>query len=298
MPRTAIDYSKSLIYKICPIDKKIEECYIGSTTSFSRRKYDHKSACNNIISKGYSKPLYKHIRENGGWDAFEMVLIEYYPCGSSLELRQREEFWRSTLKAELNAVRCYTDGKCKIDDCENVVVNNGLCKKHGAKRNECKIDNCNNQVVNNGLCIKHGAKRNECKIDNCTNHSQNNGVCMKHGAKRIECKIENCNNKVQTNGVCMKHGAKRYECKIENCTNHSQNNGLCKKHGAIVKRCKIENCTNQVQKNNGLCRKHGPKITCKCGSIISEHGFKAHLKTKKHIAHEKNYFQKEFNFIL
>ena len=197
MPRTAIDYSKSLIYKICPIDKKIEECYIGSTTSFSRRKYDHKLSCNNIQNKAYSKPLYKHIRENGGWDAFEMVLIEYYPCGSSLELRQREEYWRSTFKAELNAKRCYSDGKCKIDDCENV-------------------------VVNNGVCVKHGAVLRKCKIENCTNHSQ----------------------------------------------------------------------------NNGLCKKHGPKITCKCGSIISEHGFKAHLKSKKHIAHEKNYFQKEFNFIL
>ena len=252
MPRTAIDYSKSLIYKICPIDKKIEECYIGSTTSFSRRKYDHKSSCNNIQNKAYSKPLYKHIRENGGWDAFEMVLIEYYPCGSSLELRQREEYWRATFKAELNARRCYTDGKCKIDDCENVVVNNGLCYKHGAvvRKYECKIENCTNHVVNNGLCKKHGAKCNkyECKIDDCTNYVVNNGLCMKHGAKRYECKIDNC--------------------------------------------------TNQVQKNNGLCRKHGPKITCKCGSIISEHGFKEHLKTKKHIAHEKNYFQKEFNFIL
>jgi len=42
MPRTPIDYSKSIIYKICCNDINIIDIYIGSTTNFITRKAEHK----------------------------------------------------------------------------------------------------------------------------------------------------------------------------------------------------------------------------------------------------------------
>ena len=68
MPRLEIDYSRMIIYKLVCNDLNILDCYVGSTTDFSKRKYGHKSACNNCKIKNYNLKVYKIIRENGGWD--------------------------------------------------------------------------------------------------------------------------------------------------------------------------------------------------------------------------------------
>ena len=45
MPKTEIDYSKSVIYKIVCDDLNVKDCYVGSTTNFIKRKRHHKEAC-------------------------------------------------------------------------------------------------------------------------------------------------------------------------------------------------------------------------------------------------------------
>jgi hypothetical protein len=57
-----------IFYKISCIDKNINYIYIGSTKNFRCRKNQHKYAVTNEASKSYTMPLYKTIRENGGWD--------------------------------------------------------------------------------------------------------------------------------------------------------------------------------------------------------------------------------------
>ena len=52
MPKKEIDYSKTIIYKIVCNDLNIKDCYIGSTTSFTKRKNRHKSNCNNKKTEG------------------------------------------------------------------------------------------------------------------------------------------------------------------------------------------------------------------------------------------------------
>jgi len=84
-----VNYDKAMIYKIVPKDNN-DYCYIGSTVDFKSRKNQHKSMCNNPNSKLYNIPIYKHIRKNGGWEEYEMILIEYYPCETKLELHKRE----------------------------------------------------------------------------------------------------------------------------------------------------------------------------------------------------------------
>ena len=46
MPKIPVDYSKTIIYKIQHQDKP-ELLYVGSTTNFTKRKYQHKNSCNN-----------------------------------------------------------------------------------------------------------------------------------------------------------------------------------------------------------------------------------------------------------
>jgi hypothetical protein len=50
--------------------------YIGYSTNFNRRKREHKYNCLNPKSKRHHFPIYKHIRENGGYDKFEFVVLE------------------------------------------------------------------------------------------------------------------------------------------------------------------------------------------------------------------------------
>jgi len=102
MTKKPIDYSKTLIYKIVCNDLNVKDLYVGSTTDFRKRKTRHKSDCNNQNSKEYKFNVYQFIRDNGGFDNWTMVLVEKYPCETSLEKLKRERYWYETLGATLN----------------------------------------------------------------------------------------------------------------------------------------------------------------------------------------------------
>jgi hypothetical protein len=102
MPRNPINYSKTIIYKLCCNDINITEIYIGSTTDFKARKKHHKSNCNNEKCKIYNLKVYQYIRDNGGWDNWSMIMIEEYSCNSKLEAEKRERYYIEELKSTLN----------------------------------------------------------------------------------------------------------------------------------------------------------------------------------------------------
>ena len=78
MPKTPIDYSKCLIYKIVCNDLNVTDLYVGHTTDFSVRKNLHKNDCNNEKGVKYNLKIYQSIRANGGWENWNMVLVEYW----------------------------------------------------------------------------------------------------------------------------------------------------------------------------------------------------------------------------
>lgn len=96
------NYQNGLIYKLCCKDTNITDFYIGSTTSFRHRKSQHKSDCNNEKRQNYNCKLYNFIRENGGWENWDMILIEYYKCDTKLELEKKEREIIENLKPTLN----------------------------------------------------------------------------------------------------------------------------------------------------------------------------------------------------
>ena len=99
-------YEKGVIYKIQKRgDFESENIYVGSTCNFIKRRYFHKKAtCENENGPRYNIKLYKYIRDNGGWDEWEMIAVETYPCKSKRELEIRERYYIETLKANLNIV--------------------------------------------------------------------------------------------------------------------------------------------------------------------------------------------------
>ena len=102
MPRTNINYSNTIIYKLCCNDLSITDIYVGQTTDFRKRKNRHKSCCNNEITKGYNYNVYAFIRDNGGWDNWDMIEVEKFEAIDSYDAKKRERYWIEELKATLN----------------------------------------------------------------------------------------------------------------------------------------------------------------------------------------------------
>lgn len=103
MPRLAIDYSKTIIYRIICKNPTITDCYVGSTTDFKSRKKNHKTCCNNKNSKDYNLNVYTFIRDNNGWDNWDMIEIEKYKAIDQPDQAKRERYWLEFYSATLNS---------------------------------------------------------------------------------------------------------------------------------------------------------------------------------------------------
>eukprot|EP00984_Skeletonema_dohrnii_P000264 scaffold86_cov98-Skeletonema_dohrnii-CCMP3373.AAC.1 len=116
-----------------------------------------------------------------------------------------------TKKADVNKYK----NICSANGCTNVVVQGGVCVRHGArvKRQLCSREECTNQAVQGGVCVRHGAKgkRKRCSSEGCTNQAIKGGVCMRHGAKVKLCSSEGCTTYARKGGVCMRHGANPWD---------------------------------------------------------------------------------------
>jgi glutamate synthase domain-containing protein 2 len=103
MPRTPINYSNTIIYKLVCNDLSVTDIYVGHTTNFTNRKRDHKCSCNNQNGTSYNYKVYQTIRENGGWKNWSMIQIEECCLNNSNEAKSRERYWIETLKSNLNS---------------------------------------------------------------------------------------------------------------------------------------------------------------------------------------------------
>ena len=93
---------KYTFYKICCLDENVTEVYVGSTKNFTRRKYEHK-----YNSTNHHYKIYQFIRNNGGWDNFNMIPIREEECETKIRAIIIEEEIRCDLKAKLNSIRAY-----------------------------------------------------------------------------------------------------------------------------------------------------------------------------------------------
>ena len=147
MPINKVDYNtnNTVIYKIQCLDGSCDFVYFGSTTNFSTRKSQHKHACNNEKCKQYNIKLYETIRDNGGWNNFDMCLVEVYPCKNKQELVIREQFYIDSNRHDMNMCRAHRTKEQhkeelkeynKIYNQEHQAEHNKYFKKYNAERKE------------------------------------------------------------------------------------------------------------------------------------------------------------------
>jgi len=103
------DYSKAVIYRI--INRETgENLYVGSTCYYKQRMIKHKSQCNNPNSTYHNFPIYKHIRELGGWSAVRHVMIEeFIECQNKLQLVKKEQEYIDQFSGTKNAIKSYSE---------------------------------------------------------------------------------------------------------------------------------------------------------------------------------------------
>ena len=110
------DYSKMVMYKIVCKDLTVKSGYVGSSRDLVKRKYNHKSRCNNPNDEHHNFLIYKTIRDNGGWDNWSLIKIEDFPdCKDGTHDRMRErELYEQLFDEKLNMVRPYSTNEERI----------------------------------------------------------------------------------------------------------------------------------------------------------------------------------------
>jgi len=158
MPKTEIDYSNTIIYKITCKNTAITDVYVGHTTNFVQRKHAHKQNCNSEKSSSNKCKLYEVIRANGGWSNWHMEIINFFNCADSYEARKKEQEYFVALNATLNSVEPLPKPKA-IDNSiilENPLYNCETChtncnnlkeyEKHTMTRKHQKLTNPNENL--------------------------------------------------------------------------------------------------------------------------------------------------------
>jgi len=144
MPKTEIDYSNTIIYKITCKDPNVADVYVGHTTNFVQRKHSHKQSCINDKSPNYKCKLYEVIRKNGGWVNWKMEIINFFKCHDHYEARKKEQEYFISLSATLNSIEPMPKPKPKEIVIQNEVIKETLfCEK------------CNIHCSNLNLLEKH-----------------------------------------------------------------------------------------------------------------------------------------------
>lgn len=253
------DYNNSIIYKLCCSDVSIDDIYVGSTTNFIRRKHLHKQSCTNEKNINYNIPVYKFIRENGGWENWQMVQICAIQCENKRQLETEERKYIENLGATLNIKIPTREKRCEHDrqraQCKEC-HGSGICL-HDRQRSKCK-------ECHGGSICEHERQRTACK--EC-----HGGSICEHDRRRSTCK------ECRGGSICS-HDKRRNQCLICHTVSiceHDQRkiyctlchgNGLCE-HKKRTERCKI--CSG---------------VECHiCGKVFSKENIKIHMNRFDHL---------------
>ena len=104
MPKTDIDYSNTIFYKIYCKNPDVKDVYIGHTTNFVQRKYAHKRSCTNEKNANYNCKVYNVMREFGGWNNWKMEIIAFHECADHYAARKIEQQYFKEYIATLNSI--------------------------------------------------------------------------------------------------------------------------------------------------------------------------------------------------
>jgi hypothetical protein len=286
MPKTDIDYSSTIIYKITCKDASVNEVYVGHTTNFVQRKYAHKQSCINEKNTNYKCKLYEVIRALGGWANWKMEIVGFFNCANHNEARQKEQEFFISLKATLNSIEPYPIPKIKIykkDVNEVSIINDKHQISKISKINECKL--CDYICYKKSEYEKHLATSKHINANNANNAIEKNldkkhscccGKLFNHTSSlsrhKLKCKnkeIPNCNYYVKNMDI---------DNNIETCNDTSDIKTLTNlvielvKSNTDLQKQMLELCKNSnTTINNNTNTKNSHNKTFNMQIFLNEH---------------------------
>jgi hypothetical protein len=85
--------------------------------------------------------VYQFIRLNGGWENWDMILVEEYPCANYNQALARERHWYEELNGDLNSILPLrieeeTKQNLKIYNKEYRIINKAVLSQRGKEKYE------------------------------------------------------------------------------------------------------------------------------------------------------------------
>ena len=243
MPKTEIDYSNTIIYKITCKNKDITDVYVGHTTNFVQRKHSHKQNCINQKAANYKCKLYEVIRSNGGWTNWQMEIINFFNCADHYAARKKEQEYFISLNATLNSIEPFPKPKV-ITNINNEEKNIQIPIKPNLNCNTCKIK-CDTLYAFN-THIKTKKHENNIKLPSATK-------MYKKSTAKYNCEF--CDYSSSRNSQYIRHLQTDKHIKRAEST---ENNQIETKSSQTKIKC--EKCSKGYKDRTGLWR-HSKKCT-------------------------------------
>ena len=243
MPKTEIDYSNTIFYKIHCNNPDVKDVYIGHTTNFVQRKHAHKRSCTHEASTNYSCKVYNVIREFGGWNNWKMEIIAFHECDDHYAARKIEQKYFEEYKATLNSIEPFpkpkvTPSKETLPKPEKQILYCETCDIYFSTVTAHDIHNKTNKhikmVAKNTASENHNITHDKYNCTNCNFKCSKKGDLSRH--------ILTAKHKLFTNvdDKTSKH-IKTYSCHCGNEYKYRQS--LC----VHKKKCTHNNKTNEIQ---------------------------------------------------
>jgi hypothetical protein len=282
------EYCKSCVYEIT---WKETIYYVGSTKNFQKRNSSHKNDYKNENSEKYNKPLYKFIRDNGGWtNEWKMIIILSYPdCKSRRELLRYEREHYEIRKPIFNKCRPIVldgeqseiDRQYRLENAENIRENKKLYRLENAE----KIKESKKLYrEENAEKIKESKKL--YREENAEIITEKNKLYREENAEKIK---ESKKLYREENAEKIRENNKLY--KLENAEKIKENSRLYYEENAekikeSKKLYREENAEIITEKNKLYREENAEKINkvyvCACGANYTHNHESRHKKSKKH----------------
>lgn len=109
-----------IIYMIVCKDASVKEIYVGKTSNFKSREYNHRY----LYNKGFNSPLYSNIRLHGGFNNWEFIKLincdsqsaPYYECkfikqlstlNKNIPTRDGKQWYQDNKEIHLSKIKKY-----------------------------------------------------------------------------------------------------------------------------------------------------------------------------------------------
>jgi hypothetical protein len=124
----------AIVYKLCNIDEKIKDIFIGSGISLNNIESNHKNGCRKWTNSNYNTKVHQFIRENGDWSQWNIRIIRQYKNVDRYKLMKKTKKYILKYQPSLNEkeiARSYREDNLQSVACEcGCVISRKSVKAH------------------------------------------------------------------------------------------------------------------------------------------------------------------------